>query len=143
MLELVSCQTYSKNGLRESGQKRYFKLIRFSIVGQSCTRFMTWAMKKNQGRFYEKELQHVALPEFHNVDKVIGKRGSGSKAEVLVSWKGYPSKFKSLMKAMYPYIKGGFSALTGKLLKGGFGLLEDTVRQIPIRTSTTNRVQTF
>ncbi|KAF4528096.1 hypothetical protein B566_EDAN014529 [Ephemera danica] len=90
--------------------------------------------EKIQGRFYEKELQQVALPPFFKVDKVLGKRGNGSKAEVFVSWKGYP---------FYPYIKSGFSALTGELLKGDVGVLSDTVRQVPVRESLANRVKIF
>ena len=57
--------------------------------------------------------------------------------------RGLGNFFGSIFRSVYPYIKSGFSALTGELLKGGVGLLEDTVRQVPIKESITNRVQTF
>lgn len=51
------------------------------------------------GRFYEKELQKVKLPEFHQVDKIIKTRGKGARKELYVQWKGYPEKFNSWIRA--------------------------------------------
>jgi Integrase core domain/Chromo (CHRromatin Organisation MOdifier) domain len=47
------------------------------------------------GRFYEKELQQVLLPEYHIVEKILRKRGTGSSKQLYVKWKGYPAKFNS------------------------------------------------
>ena len=88
-----------KKGFEAKWSEEIFKIVnvlnRRPIMYEICD----MDQEKIQGRFYEKELQQVALPPFFKVDKVLGKRGSGSNAEVFVSWKGYPSKFNSWVKA--------------------------------------------
>jgi len=50
------------------------------------------------GRFYERELVKVKLPQEFEIDKIISTRGKGSRKEYLVSWKGYPKKFHSWVR---------------------------------------------
>ena len=88
-----------KKGFEGKWSEEIFQVVKVLNRRPIMYEICDLANEKIQGRFYEKELQQVALPEFHKVDKVLGKRGSGSKAEVLVSWKGYPSKFNSWVKA--------------------------------------------
>jgi hypothetical protein len=47
------------------------------------------------GKFLHPELQSVKYSPNFKVDKVLRKRGSGRKVEVLVQWKGYPDTLKS------------------------------------------------
>jgi Integrase core domain len=51
------------------------------------------------GRFYEKELQQVLLPEFHTIEKILRTRGTGTSKQLYVKWKGYPAKFNSWIAA--------------------------------------------
>lgn len=53
------------------------------------------------GTFYEKELQQVSYDPTnqYKIDKIIRTRGTGSRREVLVKWKGYPDKFNSWIPA--------------------------------------------
>jgi hypothetical protein len=53
------------------------------------------SLENIKGRFYEKELQQVLLPEYYTVEKILRKRGIGSSKELYVKWKGYPAKFNS------------------------------------------------
>ena len=69
--------------------------------------------------------------------------GVGSLYEGSQRARGLGTFFGSLFRSVYPYIKSGFSALTGELLKGGVGVLSDTVRQVPVRESLANRVKIF
>jgi Integrase core domain len=50
------------------------------------------------GRFYEKELQQVLLPEYHKIEKILRTRGTGTSRQLYVKWKGYPAKFNSWVK---------------------------------------------
>lgn len=54
-----------------------------------------------EGTFYEPELQLVIKSDddFYKIDKVLDRRGKGASRELLVSWKGYPAKFNSWIKA--------------------------------------------
>jgi len=47
------------------------------------------------GRFYERELVNVTLPEYFEVNKILRTRKKGNRREFLVSWKGYGDKFNS------------------------------------------------
>ncbi|KAF4528492.1 hypothetical protein B566_EDAN016896 [Ephemera danica] len=60
--------------------------------------------EKIQGRFYEKELQQVALPPFYKVDKVLGKRESGSKADV----SGYYDDVTRILKQLNDKFIGNY-----------------------------------
>lgn len=53
------------------------------------------------GTFYSKELQKVFYDPTtkHKIDKIIESRRVGGRKEVLVKWKGYPSKFNSWIPA--------------------------------------------
>lgn len=53
------------------------------------------------GTFYEKELQKVNYDPLiqHKIDKIVRTRYSGHRKELLVKWKGYPSKFNSWVLA--------------------------------------------
>lgn len=52
-----------------------------------------------KGTFYESELQVVNPGGVFLIDKVLKRRGKGTKRQLLVSWKGYPSKFNSWISA--------------------------------------------
>lgn len=52
-----------------------------------------------EGTFYEKELQHVNLPDTFEIDKIIKSKGSGARKQLFVSWKGYPKSFNSWVLA--------------------------------------------
>uniref|UniRef100_T1IU42 Chromo domain-containing protein n=1 Tax=Strigamia maritima TaxID=126957 RepID=T1IU42_STRMM len=49
------------------------------------------------GTFYSWELQPISYDnkQMHRIEKILRSRGKGSKREVLVSWKGWPSSFDS------------------------------------------------
>lgn len=53
------------------------------------------------GTFYEKELQKVSYDPtaMYQIDKIVRTRYSGRRKELLVKWKGYPSKFNSWILA--------------------------------------------
>jgi hypothetical protein len=51
--------------------------------------------EKIDGRFYEKELIKVNLPEMYKINKIISSKGKGVNRKLLVSWLGYPKKFNS------------------------------------------------
>ena len=49
-----------------------------------------------KGTFYDKELQKVVKDDdVYEVEKILKKRGRGSKVQYLVKWLGYPNKFNS------------------------------------------------
>ena len=52
-----------------------------------------------KGRFYEPELQKVLKfgVEHFDIDRILKTRKRGGKMQYLVSWKGYPAKFNSLV----------------------------------------------
>lgn len=53
-----------------------------------------------KGTFYDKELQKVVKDDdVYEVEKILKKRGRGSKVQYLVKWLGYPSKFNSWVNA--------------------------------------------
>ena len=51
------------------------------------------------GRFYERELQKVKLPDAFRIEKVLRRRGSGKSARLFVKWFGYPETFNSWISA--------------------------------------------
>ena len=51
------------------------------------------------GTFYEQELQKVTTDELFRVEKVLKRRGRNRRTrQVLVKWKGYPSKYNSWIR---------------------------------------------
>ena len=53
-----------------------------------------------KGTFYDKELQKVVKDDdVYEVEKILKKRGRGSKVQYLVKWLGYPNKFNSWVNA--------------------------------------------
>ena len=49
--------------------------------------------------FYEQELQKVEDEDFFRLEKILKKRGTNRRnKEVLVKWRGYPSKYNSWIK---------------------------------------------
>ena len=51
------------------------------------------------GTFYEQELQKVEDEDFFRIEKILKKRGINRRnKEVLVKWRGYPSKYNSWIK---------------------------------------------
>lgn len=51
--------------------------------------------EKVSGTFYARELQRVSKPTEFKIEKVIKRRGKGSKREYYVKWLGYPDSFNS------------------------------------------------
>jgi hypothetical protein len=56
---------------------------------------------------------------------------------------GLGSLLSKAFKFIYPMLKSGFSAVKDEFLKGGVGLLQDTIQQVPIKDSIKKRVQEF
>jgi hypothetical protein len=54
---------------------------------------------KIEGTFYAQELQKVKKPETFLIEKIIRRRGKGSKQEMFVKWLGYPERFNSWVPA--------------------------------------------
>ena len=53
-----------------------------------------------KGTFYDKELQKVVEDDdVYKVEKILKKRGRGSKVQYLVKWLVYPNKFNSWVNA--------------------------------------------
>ena len=48
-----------------------------------------------EGTFYEKELQHVELPEEHRIERVLKTRKRRGKTSYFVKWQGWGDKFNS------------------------------------------------
>lgn len=50
-----------------------------------------------EGTFYESELQRVnkTRDDLWKIEKILKRRRSRGKVEVLVKWQGYPTKFNS------------------------------------------------
>ena len=46
-----------------------------------------------KGKFYKEQLQKMQLPTTFIVDKINRRRKRKGITEVLVSWRGYPTKF--------------------------------------------------
>lgn len=96
---------------RELFEKRFLagfseELFRVSRVDTSQTPHIYELKDLNDeeilGAFYERELSKVTknLEETeYIVEKILKKRGKGSKAEVLVKWAGYNDKFNSWIPA--------------------------------------------
>ena len=51
------------------------------------------------GRFYERELQKVRLPDAFRIERVLRRSGSGKNARLFVKWFGYPETFNSWISA--------------------------------------------
>ena len=47
----------------------------------------------------------------------------------------------NIFSKIFPLLKSGFSAVKDELLTGGVGLLSDTLHQVPIKESLTNRIR--
>jgi hypothetical protein len=54
---------------------------------------------KIEGTFYAQELPKVKKPETFLIEKIIRRRGKGSKQEIFVKWLGYPERFNSWVPA--------------------------------------------
>ena len=48
-----------------------------------------------EGKFYEKELQKIQLPEEYRIEKVIRKKKKGNKNQYFVKWLGWDNSFNS------------------------------------------------
>ena len=48
-----------------------------------------------EGKFYEKELQKIQLPEEYRIEKVIRKKKKGNKTQYFVKWLGWDNSFNS------------------------------------------------
>ena len=57
--------------------------------------------EKLDGRFYAEEIQQVAKPEedIYRIEAVLGSRRSAGMRQVLVRWRGFPTKFDSWLNA--------------------------------------------
>ena len=60
-------------------------------------KLVDWLGEDLTGSFYREELQKVTKPENNvfRIEKVVRRRTKGGKKEVLIKWKGWPSKFNS------------------------------------------------
>lgn len=56
---------------------------------------------------------------------------------------GLGNWISTLFKNIFPYLKSGFNAVKDEAIKGGIGLLSDTVNQVPIKESLQRRLQGF
>ena len=53
-------------------------------------------MTGRKGTFYDKELREVVKDDdVYEVEKILKRRGRGSKVQYLLKWLGYPNKFNS------------------------------------------------
>ena len=79
---------------------------RFIRQNQCLYKLKDWQGEEVEGTFYEPELQLSSKPPVFEIEKRVSKkvkgknpsyqyRGRGANREVLVSWKGWPSKFNS------------------------------------------------
>ena len=80
-----------------------FKIVRISTTRPPTVYFLKDLSDEDiDGFFYEEELSRVQKnlnKDFFEVNEVLKSRGKGRKKEYLVSWKGYPEKFNSWIKA--------------------------------------------
>lgn len=60
-----------------------------------------WNGEMIEGTFYEHELQRVRVGEntLFKIDKILESRGSGTRREVKVKWRGYPDSYNSWIAA--------------------------------------------
>jgi hypothetical protein len=69
------------------------------------------------------------------------KTGIGAHASLKQSGRGLGSFISKIFTNVYPYLKSGISAIGNELLSGGLGLIKDTVNQVPIKESISNRAK--
>jgi transposase InsO family protein len=90
-----------EKGYEKNWSEEIFKIVRVIKRKPIVYRLQDLEGESIEGTFYEKELQpvHIEPSTEFKIDKVLGSKGKGVSRKVLVSWKGYPSKFNSWILA--------------------------------------------
>ena len=87
-----------EKGYEGNWSAEIFKIKRVLHRTPTMYELVDYAGEDVLGRFYEKELQRVLMPEFHKIDKIIRSRKVGNTTEYFVSWRGYPASCNSWIK---------------------------------------------
>ncbi|KAL6265872.1 hypothetical protein P5V15_002696 [Pogonomyrmex californicus] len=99
----ISRATFEKGYKARSDEARkYFEFIAFSIgEHHACTNCAIYRVNTSMRFFYEQELAQVNknLEEEEFIDGVTKSRRSGANIQLLISWRGYSSKFDSWILA--------------------------------------------
>jgi hypothetical protein len=90
----ISKQPFEK-GYENNWSREIFKVSKVILRRPVMYELVDLGNEDIKGRFYEKEIQKVLMPEFHKVEKILRMRTSGNRREALVKWVGYSSKFNS------------------------------------------------
>ncbi|CAC5421901.1 unnamed protein product [Mytilus coruscus] len=87
-----------EKGYKENWTLEYFKISkRFKRDKQDMYRLKDMLEDEVKGSFYRYELQNIYKnnTELFKIEKIMKKRRSAGKEQVLVKWLGWPSKFNS------------------------------------------------
>jgi len=70
-----------------------FKISKVKVTDPITYLLVDWNDDPIEGAFYENEILKTKLPDYVEVDKVLGERKRGKKKEYLVSFLGWNKKF--------------------------------------------------
>ena len=84
-----------EKGYYDNWSREVFKVYEVLNTSPITYKIMEEDKTKIDGSFYEQELQKTSLPDFYEIEKIIGKEGK----KYLVKWLGYDEKYNSLVDA--------------------------------------------
>ena len=84
-----------EKGYYDNWSREVFKVYEVLNTSPITYKIMEEDKTKIDGSFYEQELQKTSLPDFYEIEKIIGKEGK----KYLVKWLGYNEKYNSLVDA--------------------------------------------
>ena len=89
-------RTFSR-GYEEGWSEEMFYIKKILNTLPVRYKLIDWLDEDLTGSFYREELQKVTKPENNvfRIEKELRKRTKDGKKEVLIKWKGWPSKFNS------------------------------------------------
>ena len=95
-VSLCSDDRFAKD-ISDSGLKKIFEIARRLPTVPVTYELRDLAGEYIKGRFHDAEIQKVLKSdnEQFDIDRIIKTKKHNGKIRYLVSWKGYPSKFKS------------------------------------------------
>ena len=89
-------RTFSR-GYEEGWSEEMFYIKKVLNTLPVRYKLVDWLEEEVTGSFYREELQKVTKPEnnVYRIEKIVRRRTKDGKKEVLIKWKGWPSKFNS------------------------------------------------
>ena len=94
-IRLSKAKTIFEKGYLPSWTEEQFKVAKASNKGRTVYKVKDEMEEAVQGQFYPEEVQEIDARQVQKIEKVLKKRKTPKGTELLVKWKGYPSKFNS------------------------------------------------